>query len=71
MTPKYMPRVIRVPSVGDSIEIVMHVSNFYSGKGGISESILFGDYESLLQREMRLKLLSMNWMENGAINTQW
>jgi signal transduction histidine kinase/response regulator RpfG family c-di-GMP phosphodiesterase len=47
-TPFYFPHYIQLPeNIGESLEIVIHVSNFAHKRGGIWDHIYFGELESI------------------------
>ncbi|MEM9859574.1 MAG: 7TM diverse intracellular signaling domain-containing protein [Bacteroidota bacterium] len=60
-TPQWLPLTEDFYSTSDTLDIVIHVSNFRHEKGGISEPIVLGTLEALSQR--RAARLSANILE--------
>ncbi|MFT7155329.1 MAG: serine phosphatase RsbU (regulator of sigma subunit) [Parvicella sp.] len=46
--PHWLPKVIRLDDVRDSIDIIIQVSNFNHRNGGIEKSIVLGSYNNLV-----------------------
>ena len=46
--PQWRPLTVTYTPTSDTLDIVIHVSNFYHGKGGIRENILIGSPSNLL-----------------------
>lgn len=50
--PCYHPKTVSVHSVADTLEFVLHVSNYNYRKGGVAESIIIGQVSSLLRNNL-------------------
>ncbi len=64
-TPQYLPKTVSFLQTGTSIEIIMHISNFNSDKGGPWNSIQLGTQEQLLKE--RDKKLLYEYMLFGGL----
>jgi hypothetical protein len=49
--PQWVPKTVAYEATQDTLDIVIHVSNFTHAKGGIREEILLGEKEHLLFKE--------------------
>lgn len=45
--PQWMPQVVPFDHVGDTLNIVLHISNFYHDKGGVKDALYLGTAASL------------------------
>lgn len=45
--PQWMPQIVPFESDGDTLDIVLHISNFYHDKGGVKDALYLGTAESL------------------------
>ncbi|MEM7028725.1 MAG: ATP-binding protein [Chloroflexota bacterium] len=53
MTPQFLPYNVSFVPESDQVEIVIHLSNFYTLQGGIRESIYFGPQAQLYDRSQQ------------------
>lgn len=65
MVPQYKPHIAEFVSKKDTLEIVLHISNFYHKKGGVRDIIEFGRAEDVKKR--RQGLLYLEFFLVGAI----
>ncbi len=47
MEPQWLPQVVNLPTQRDTLDILIHVSNFHHAMGGVREPILIGDSQAL------------------------
>ena len=47
-TPEWVPQIVPLKQVSGEVSITLHIANFSHSKGGISESIILGDYDTIL-----------------------
>lgn len=63
--PHWLPKTISLPTVTDSSELIVHISNFHHSKGGMKEFTLIGNYEKL--RQLRERRLLMEGFLSGVM----
>lgn len=57
--PAFKPSVYPVQTVGDSLEIVVQVSNYFHDKGGLWQSIELGSFDAVLAERDRARIAEL------------
>ena len=69
-SPHWLPQTIPLRDLGDTVELVLQISNFHHSKGGAKESIIIGDYDKLIsdrESEFALDLILTGSLIMGGL----